>query len=94
MKGQAAFPPSRPPLRRLGFFQAGLICTAALDTAETNTGLLGQVPLISQSKEPDWSQHISQPQATADQASWALSPLAAMSGAASWQAEQPGPAGR
>lgn len=54
VKEQAAFP--GPCL-----CQAGLICTADPDTAETNTGLLGQVLLISQMKEPVWSQHISQP---------------------------------
>lgn len=64
-EGTGCFPlsssPSLSPHHQLGLFQAGLICKAALDTAETNIGLLGQVPLISQTKEPDWSQHISQP---------------------------------
>lgn len=54
VKEQAAFP-------GLCLCQAGLISTAAPDTAETNTELLGQVLLISQMKEPDRSQHISQP---------------------------------
>ena len=69
--------------------QAGLICTAAPDTAETDTGLLGQLPLISQVREPDWSQHISQPPGNGGQASRALSPLAAVSRTDSWRAEQP-----